>query len=66
VLEKADDASRHFQEVARVLETSTQPGLAAATGSERRILIEELVEKVMVLPDHSQVTVSGAPRPHVR
>ncbi len=44
--------------------TSTR-AWAAATESERRIPIEELVENVTVLPDHLEVTVSGAPRLHV-
>ena len=65
-LEKADDVSRRFEEVARVLENlDIDRAWAAATESERRILIEELVENVTVLPDHLEVTVSGAPRLHV-
>jgi hypothetical protein len=64
---KADDVSRRFEEVARVLEElDIDRAWAAATQSERRILIEELVESVTVLPDHLEVTVSGAPRLHVR
>jgi hypothetical protein len=66
-VERADDVSRRFEEVARVLENlDIDRAWAAATESERRILIEELVEKVTVLPDHLEVTVSGAPRLHVR
>jgi hypothetical protein len=66
-VEKADDVSRRFEEVARVLEDlDIDRAWAAATASERRILIEELVENVTVLPDHLEVTVSGAPRLHVR
>jgi len=64
---KADDVSRRFEEVARVLENlDIDRAWAVATESERRILIEELVENVTVLPDHLEVTVSGAPRLHVR
>ena len=63
---KTDDVSRRFEEVARVLESlDIDRAWAAATESERRILIEELVENVTVLPDHLEVTVSGAPRLHV-
>jgi hypothetical protein len=66
-VEKADDVSRRFEEVARVIENlDIDRAWAAATASERRILIEELVESVTVLPDHLEVTVSGAPRLHVR
>jgi site-specific DNA recombinase len=65
-LAKADDVSRRFEEVARALENlDIDRAWAAATESERRILIEELVESVTVLPDHLEVTVSGAPRLHV-
>ena len=66
-LAKADDVSRRFEEVAQVLsDLDIDRTWAAATESERRILIEELVESVTVLPDHLEVTVSGAPRLHVR
>jgi hypothetical protein len=32
-----------------------------ATESERRVLVEELVEKVAVFPDHLEATIAGAP-----
>lgn len=32
---------------------------------ERRILVEELIARISVFPDHLQVTVSGAPPLHV-
>jgi hypothetical protein len=63
---EARGVSRRFEEVARVLENlDIDRAWAAATESERRILIEELVENVTVHPDHLEVTVSGAPRLHV-
>jgi hypothetical protein len=63
----ADNVSRRFEDVSRVLEDlDIDRAWTAATESERRILIEELVENVTVLPDHLDVTVSGAPRLHVR
>ncbi len=37
----------------------------AATDQERRVLVEELVEEVAVLPDHLEVVVAGAPRLNV-
>ena len=65
--EKADDVSRRFEEVARVLENlDIDRAWAAATESERRNLIGNLVENVTVLPYHLEVTVSGAPQLHVR
>ena len=33
----------------------------AANESERRVLIEELIDSVTVFPDHLEVTVGGAP-----
>ena len=36
-----------------------------ATDPERRVLVEELVEKVAVFPDHLEVTIAGAPRLNV-
>ena len=35
--------------------------MGAANESERRVLIEELVDSVTVFPDHLEVTVGGAP-----
>ena len=65
-LEKADDVRKRFEEVARVLaDLDIDRSWAAATELERRILIEELVEGITVLPDHLEVNVSGAPRLHV-
>ncbi len=65
-LEKADDVRQRFEEVARVLaDLEIDRSWAAATDLERRILIEEMVESVTVLPDHLEVNVSGAPRLHV-
>ena len=36
-----------------------------ATDPERRVLVEELVEKVAVFPDHLGCTFAGTPRLHV-
>ncbi len=36
-----------------------------ATDSERRVLVEELVEVVAVFPDHLEVTIAGAPKLNV-
>jgi hypothetical protein len=37
----------------------------AAEETERRILVEELLEGVAVFPDHLEVTVAGVPRLNV-
>lgn len=36
-----------------------------AEDSERRVLIEEMLEWITVFPDHLEVTVAGAPPLHV-
>jgi hypothetical protein len=65
-LAKADDVSRRFEEVAGVLANlDIERAWAVPTESERRFLIEELVENLTVLPGHLEVTVSGAPWLHV-
>lgn len=34
---------------------------ANAEDEERRVLVEELVESILVFPDHLEVKVTGAP-----
>ncbi|MHB8246232.1 MAG: hypothetical protein ACYDGN_12935 [Acidimicrobiales bacterium] len=55
-----------FEEVAAMLR-DLDPDLAwdEATESERRLLVEELVERVAIFPDHLEVTIAGAPRLNV-
>jgi hypothetical protein len=36
----------------------------AATEVERRVLVDEFVEEILVLPDYLDVTVHGAPPLH--
>jgi hypothetical protein len=36
-----------------------------ATDQERRVLVEELVDRVVLFPDHLEVTIAGAPRLNV-
>ena len=63
---QADDVRRCFDEVAQVLaDLDVERAWDAATQAERRVLIEELLESVTVLPDHLEVTVAGAPRLNV-
>jgi hypothetical protein len=38
---------------------------SAATEAQRRVLIDEFLEEVLVLPDHLDVKVHGAPPVHV-
>jgi hypothetical protein len=62
-----DDLARRFDKVARVLATfDVETMWQAATEVERRVLIDEFVEEVLVLPDYLDVTVHGAPSLHVR
>jgi hypothetical protein len=37
----------------------------AATDTERRVLIDEFIEEITVLPDYLDVKVHGAPAVHV-
>jgi site-specific DNA recombinase len=51
-----------FEQVAKVLqELDVQVVWGAAEDTERRVLVEELVDGVTVFPDHLEVTVAGAP-----
>ena len=52
----------HFERIASILrELDVEQVWEAADDQERRVLIEELVEWVTVLPEHLEVTVVGAP-----
>ena len=58
-------ASR-FEEAARVLSQLDIERLwAEATEEERRVLVEDLVDEVTILPDHLEVQIAGAPRLNV-
>lgn len=51
-----------FEQVAALLrDLDIETVWGAANESERRVLIEELVDSVTVFPDHLGVTVGGAP-----
>ncbi len=66
VVQQADDVKRSFDEVAQVLsELDVERSWEVATTAERRVLIEEFVESITVLPDHLEVTIAGAPRLNV-
>ena len=61
-----DELLQRFEEVAALLQDlDLDTAWDEATESERRILVEELVEKVAVFPDHLEVTIVGAPRLNV-
>lgn len=52
----------HFERVAAILrDLDIDQVWEAADDQERRVLVEELLEWVTVLPDHLEVTVVGAP-----
>ena len=56
------DLELRFEQVASVLrELDIDRVWATADDEERRVLVEELVESITVLPDHLEVKVSGAP-----
>jgi hypothetical protein len=65
-LSQRDELLARFEQVAAMLQ-DLDLGKAwdEATDSERRVLVEELVEVVAVFPDHLEVTIAGAPKLNV-
>jgi hypothetical protein len=64
---RSDDVAQHFDDVARLLANlDVDKTWKAATEVERRVLIDEFIEEILVLPDYLDVTVHGAPPLHVR
>jgi len=60
--ERRDELSERFEEVASLLrQIDIQAVWEAGTAAERRVLVEELIEAVVVFPDHLEVRVIGAP-----
>lgn len=56
------DLERRFDEVATILKNlDIEEVWRCADDTEKRILVEELVEWVTIFPDHLEVTVAGAP-----
>jgi hypothetical protein len=63
---RSDDVAGHLEEVVAVLtELDIDRTWAAATELERRVLLDELLEEVTVLPGYLNVTIHGAPPVHV-
>jgi hypothetical protein len=64
--EESRDLQRHFDEVAAMLNgLDVERTWQAATEVERRILIDEFLEEISVLPGYVDVKVHGAPPLHV-
>jgi len=62
----ANDVSVRFEAVAAALrDLDVESVWQEANESERRVLVDELVEEVAVFPDHLEVKVVGAPRINV-
>ena len=63
---RADDVTQHFDAVAQLLATlDVDRTWKVATDIERRVLIDEFIEEITVLPDYLDVKVHGAPAVHV-
>ncbi len=63
---RSDDVAQHFDAVAQLLATlDVDKTWRAATDVERRVLIDEFIEEITVLPDYLDVKVHGAPAVHV-
>ena len=64
---RSDDIADQFDDDARLLATlDVDKTWKAATEVERRVLIDEFIEEILVLPDYLDVKVEGAPPLHVR
>jgi len=63
---RSDDIAQHFDAVAQMLATlDIDETWRVATEIERRVLIDEFLEEITVLPDYLDVKVHGAPPVHV-
>jgi hypothetical protein len=63
---RSGDVERHFDDVARMLAAlDVERTWAAATEVERRVLLDEFLECITVLPDYIDVNIHGAPPIHV-
>ena len=59
---RQDELAERFSDVAALLrEIDVEAVWKAGTAAERRVLVEELVEAVIVFPDHLEVQAVGAP-----
>ena len=62
---RGDDVAQHFDAVAQLLTTlDVDKTWRAATDVERRVLIDEFIEEITVLPDYLDVKVHGAASLH--
>jgi site-specific DNA recombinase len=58
-----DELAARFEQVAATLrQLDVDRVWAEATEEEKRVLVEELVEQLVVFPDHLEILVTGAPR----
>lgn len=65
-VERYDDVTARFEQVAELLESLDLDRIwEEATDTERRALLDELVQEVTVHGDHLEVSVHGAPRLNV-
>jgi len=63
---RSDDVAQHFDEVAHMLATlDIDKTWKAVTEVEQRVLIDEFVEEITVLPDYLDLKVYGVPPLHV-
>ncbi len=59
---RRDELAERFEEVAALLTNLDLDAVwQEGTAAERRVLIEELIDAVVIFPDHLQVRVIGAP-----
>ena len=65
-MERGGDVARHFEDAAEMLAAlDLESTWAAATELERRVLLDEFLGDITVLPDYIDVNIHGAPPIHV-
>ncbi len=59
---QATELEAKFEEVAKILETLDVDMIwGAATDQERRILIDNFIQSIVVFPEHFEITIVGSP-----
>jgi hypothetical protein len=61
-----DELAQRFEEVLEILsDLRLEQVWTEASDQERRVLLDELLDRIVVFPDHLEVAVHGAPKLNV-
>jgi hypothetical protein len=64
--DEQDELAQRFEEVLEILsDLKLEQVWTEASDQERRVLLDELLDRIIVFPDHLEVVVHGAPRLNV-